>query len=132
VWAYLERLGYDRDLYSFRSRCFTLSIQSRSMLSNEDQVEVRVRDAVQTDLDTVTSEMIIEQFGSQTASGDGYKVFEFKQSGGISSFMAINEKESPIEVTLDLSQSDQCIYSTNQAINKRTLKSKQKRFFLHV
>ena len=77
--------------------------------------------------------MIIEQFGSQVASGDGYKVFEYKQKlGSISSFMVINEKESTQEVTLDLSQSEQCIYSTNQAINKRTLKSKQKRFYLHV
>jgi calpain-15 len=42
-------LGYDKDLFSIRSRCFILSFHSDSELS------VVVRDNVSTNLDTKTS-----------------------------------------------------------------------------
>jgi hypothetical protein len=45
MFQWLENLGYDRDLYSVRSRTFVLSVHS------EKDVEVNVRDAVQTDID---------------------------------------------------------------------------------
>ena len=45
MFQWLENLGYDRDLYSVRSRTFVLSIHS------EKDVEVNVKDAVQTDID---------------------------------------------------------------------------------
>jgi calpain-15 len=45
VWKWFEKLGYDRDLYSVRSRTFLLTIHSNVELS------VTVRDAIQTDLD---------------------------------------------------------------------------------
>jgi calpain-15 len=57
VWQWLENLGYDKDLYSIRSRCFVLTLHSSS------EVAVTVRDAVQTDLDTRTNLLIIEKYG---------------------------------------------------------------------
>lgn len=57
VWQWLENLGYDRELYSIRSRCFVLTLHSTS------EVAVTVRDAVQTDLDTRTNLLIIEKYG---------------------------------------------------------------------
>lgn len=54
----MEKLGYDRDLYSIRSRTIGVSFFSRS-LEGEDSIEVRIRDAVGTDLDNKTNEMIL-------------------------------------------------------------------------
>jgi len=59
IWAWLEKLGYDRDLYSVRSRIFTISFHSRCLEGGEAPIEVRVRDAVGTDLDNKSTEMIL-------------------------------------------------------------------------
>jgi calpain-15 len=40
VWQWLENLGYDRDIYSIRSRCFILTLHSSI------EVSATVRDAV--------------------------------------------------------------------------------------
>lgn len=45
IWSWLENLGYDRDLYSVRSRVFVLTLHCESELA------VTVRDSIQTDLD---------------------------------------------------------------------------------
>ena len=59
MFQWLENLGYDRDLYSVRSRTFVLSVHS------EKDVEVNVRDAVQTDIDQRTTLLVIEKFGQE-------------------------------------------------------------------
>jgi hypothetical protein len=63
IWTWLEKLGYDRDLYSLRSRQFCINIHSRILEVGGGSIEVRVRDAVATDIDNRTTEMILEQFG---------------------------------------------------------------------
>jgi hypothetical protein len=68
VWQWLENLGYDRELYSIRSRCFVLTLHSTS------EVAVTVRDAVQTDLDTRTNLLIIERYGQELENKKGYKL----------------------------------------------------------
>lgn len=69
VWQWLENLGYDRDLYSVRSRCFMLTCHSAH------EVSVTVRDAVQTDLDTRTNLLVIDKFGQELENKKGYKLF---------------------------------------------------------
>lgn len=59
VWDWLFKLGYDRQLYSVRSRLFTLTVQSRS-LEEDKPVELRIRDAINTDIDNKTNQMIID------------------------------------------------------------------------
>ena len=73
IWTWLEKLGYDHDIYSLRSRVFTMVFQSRS-LEGESAIEVRVRDAVGTDIDNRTNEMILEKYGQVEEQGEGYKV----------------------------------------------------------
>jgi len=53
MFTWLQNLGYDADLFSVRSRCFMLTLHS----SNE--LQVTVRDAVQTDLDMRTNLLVI-------------------------------------------------------------------------
>lgn len=40
VWKWFEKLGYDRDLYSIRSRTFLVTVHSTTELS------ITVRDAI--------------------------------------------------------------------------------------
>jgi hypothetical protein len=63
IWKWLELLGYDRDLYSVRSRIVTLNFHSRILEVGGGSVEVRCRDAIGTDIDNRVNEMIMEQFG---------------------------------------------------------------------
>jgi len=62
-------LGYDRDLYSVRSRCFILTIHS------ENEVNVTVRDAIQTDLDTRANILLIQKFGVNMEVKKGIRAF---------------------------------------------------------
>ena len=73
IWVWLEKLGYDRDLYIFRSKLYTISIHSRN-LEGEGALEVKIRDAIGTDIDSKVAEMILEQYGEEESSGEGYKV----------------------------------------------------------
>lgn len=45
VWKWFEKLGYDRNLYTVRSRAFIFTLHSST------EVAVTVRDAINTDLD---------------------------------------------------------------------------------
>ena len=40
MWQWLENLGYDKDLYSVRSRCFILTFHS------QQEISVKVKDAI--------------------------------------------------------------------------------------
>jgi len=57
MFKWLDKLGYDQDLYSIKSRCFMLTFHSTVDLS------VSVRDAIQTDLDTRTNLLVVDRFG---------------------------------------------------------------------
>ena len=74
IWTWLEKLGYDRDLYSLRSRLFSINFHSRILEVGGGSVEVRVRDAVSTDIDNRTNELILEKQGSKEDQGEGYEV----------------------------------------------------------
>ena len=69
IWQWLENLGYDRDLFSIRSRCFILTCHSAI------EVSVTVRDAVQTDLDARTNLLVIDKFGQELENKKGYKLY---------------------------------------------------------
>jgi hypothetical protein len=76
VWGYLEKLGYDRDLYSVRSRRFNITFHSKSIEGTE-AVKVQVRDAIGTDIDKSVSQMILREFGKDVKRGDGYRIVEY-------------------------------------------------------
>src|SRR5438132_816847 len=54
VFGWLSKLGYDQDLYSIRSRLFTVTFHSKT-IEGEGQMEVKIRDAIGTDIDNVTN-----------------------------------------------------------------------------
>ena len=64
----MENLGYDHLLFPLRSRLFTLTFHSTS------ELDVVVRDAVQSHLDSRTNHLVLEKFGQELESKDGYKI----------------------------------------------------------
>ena len=77
VFSWLEKLGYDRDLFSVRSRLFNLTFHSR-VLDQSGQMEVMIRDAVGTDIDNVTSKLILQQHGKDIERGEGYRIVQYE------------------------------------------------------
>jgi len=75
VFAHLAKLGYDKDLYSLRSRRFNITFHSKS-LEGSKALEVRVRDAIGTDIDRSVSQMILKEFGKDLKKGDSYRIVE--------------------------------------------------------
>lgn len=68
IFDWFENLGYDSDLYPIRSRCFVLSLHSSS------EVDLQVRDAIQTDLDARTNLLIAEKFGQFLEQKPAYDI----------------------------------------------------------
>ena len=132
IWTWLEKLGYDRDLYSLRSRIFTVTFHSRC-LDGEEPIEVRVRDAVGLDLDNKASEMILATYGQEEAAGEGYKVISLF-SGATNSFSygVKNESGAGLEVTLDLSASENLLTSSKSPLVKKNLKTAEMSFMMHA
>lgn len=75
AWELLEKLGYDRDLYSSKSRRFNITFHSQS-IEGTATVEVKVRDAIGTDIDNSISQMILKEYGKDAKRGDGYRIVE--------------------------------------------------------
>ena len=74
VRQWLQNLGYDEDLYSIRSRVFILTMHSEAELS------VTVRDAIQTDLDNKTNELILQKYGHELENKAEFKtIYTFSE-----------------------------------------------------
>ena len=58
VFEWLNKLGYDKDLYSVKSRHFNITFHSKT-LAGEGQMEVKIRDAINTDIDNVATKLIL-------------------------------------------------------------------------
>lgn len=58
IFAWLEKFGYDRDLYSIRSRLFGLTFHSKT-LENNGPIEVKIRDAIGTDIDNQVNKQVL-------------------------------------------------------------------------
>jgi hypothetical protein len=132
IWGWLEKLGYDRDLYSVRSRVFTLTVHSRC-LDGEAPVELRIRDAIGTDIDEKTNKMIIKQYGKKEAEGEHYELYSrFAKGVYAFSYMMTNKGTAPIEALLDLNSCENMSFSTLNGALKKTIKPSETEFMMHA
>jgi len=60
IFDWLDKLGYDRDLFSVRSRLFNITFHSRTSGGGEGQMEVKIRDAINTDIDNIATKLILQ------------------------------------------------------------------------
>jgi hypothetical protein len=66
---WLENLGYDREFYSLRSRCFMLTFHSNNPIS------VSVKDALNTDLNNKVNKILLKSFGEEKVYKSGNEIF---------------------------------------------------------
>lgn len=126
IWGWLDSLGYDRDLYSVRSRCFILTFHS------ETEISVTVRDAIQTDLDARTNVQFIEKHGKELESKQGVKCFYFfSPKTHCYTYGIYNEQTQAIEATLDCSNSTSMIFSSKTPTVKKRVEPGQMEFMMH-
>jgi calpain-15 len=120
VWKWFEKLGYDRDLYSIRSRTFMLTVHSSVELS------ITVRDAIQTDLDNrahIFSVSNIDEFTqieNLHVEHQGVRALScYNRIADAFTLVAVNDLTYPVEMTIDASESAGCIFSTkNGSVRK--------------
>lgn len=121
IFAWLDKLGYDKDLHSVRSRLFTITIHSKP-LEGTDKVEVKIRDAIGTDVDNTTNRLILEQYGKDIERGDGFRIIEKENDQAYSWSLGVsNESDHPIVIKLDMRESENMQYSTRGSHNKKLL-----------
>ena len=75
----MDKLGYDRDLYSVKSRLFNITFHSKSLAPAGEEakkMEVKIRDAVNTDVDNIVNRLILEQFGKDVEKAEGFRIVE--------------------------------------------------------
>ena len=128
MFQWLENLGYDRDLYSVRSRTFVLSVHS------EKDVEVNVRDAVQTDIDQRTTLLVIEKFGQEIKkSKSGYRLlYTFSDKIYGYSYAIQNTKPNKsLKIKLDCSKSESMLFSTPTPYMTKVIEPGQIEFYMH-
>jgi calpain-15 len=127
IWGWLDSLGYDRELYSVRSRCFILTFHS------ETEISITVRDAIQTDLDARTNVQFIEKYGKELESKSGVKCFYyFSNKTHCYSYGIYNELPQAIEATLDCSGSSSMLFSSKYPVVKKRVEPGQMEFVMHA
>jgi hypothetical protein len=61
MWRTLEALGYDRDFFSIKSRCFIMTLHCDS------PIHISVRDATFSNIDKITTNLLLQKFGVQSS-----------------------------------------------------------------
>ena len=98
VLSWFEMLGYDKSLFSLRSRSFIFTVHS------DHEIQCTVRDSVQTDLDSKANAMIIDARGTdmETCQKENQGVIaRYYLSKGVHcySYGVTNLSNVPVEVT---------------------------------
>ncbi len=62
VRIWLENLGFDKNLYPLRSRCFML------ILHSDDHIKVETKNALNNDLNYKINNMILRLFGKEAVN----------------------------------------------------------------
>lgn len=127
VWSWLDALGYDRELYSVRSRCFIMTLHS------ERELAVTVRDAVQTDLDNRVNVLLIERDGVELDNKKGVRcLYHFSPKTHAYTYGVRNELPAPMEVVIDCSASDSMSYSSIAPIVRKRVEPGELEFMMHA
>lgn len=77
--------------------------------------------------------MILAEFGAEEASGDGFKIISMFSEGSYSLTYGVkNLKDTPLEVSLDLSQSENLSFSSKGPVVRKVVPSGGMAFMMHA
>jgi hypothetical protein len=85
-------------------------------------MEVMIRDSIGTDLDNVANKLILKDHGTDIEKSEGYRIVCLESPDVYSStYGIINDSDHPIIAKLDLSESENLLYSTKGATAKKRI-----------
>ena len=92
-------------------------------LHSDNFVQLDVRDATQTDLDTRVNLLIIDKFGQELKNSKrGYRLlYSFSDKISGYSYAIQNTKNRQLKVRLDCSKSENLLFSTASSIIDKTI-----------
>jgi len=128
MFGFLERHGYDRDLYSVKSRVFMLTVHS------ERQVELEVRDNLHSNLTNIGLVEYIKAHGDikyQSEVGIFYALREQDYEETIGTYMVVNKLQRKIKATVDVTGCQNTVISTLTDVNVMTLEPGSAGVLLH-
>lgn len=127
MFEWLNRLGYDEQLFPTKCRCFMLSVHSDQALS------LKAHDAISTDVDARANLLIAEKFGQFLEQKPAYDIlFTFSEQILGYSYFVINKLAVPIELTLDFSRSLNMSQSSSQAKITKRIEAQCTEFMMHT
>ena len=127
MWEWLQALGYDKDLYSIKSRVFILSVHSTVKL------KLTVKDAVQSNLDKITTLQLLEKYGKKKNDQIDVELFSLVEPDAAAfTYGVFNRLEDKsITPTLDCSKAKGVLISTMTDIITVTLPPKSGEILAH-
>lgn len=120
IFGWLENLGYDQQLYSVRSRLFNLTVHSKAIKGSE-KIEVKIREAIGTDIDDATTRLILKENGEDWEKGDGYRIVRHRSDNASYSIGFVNETNNVMMVDFDMTESQNVKFSNSGVVQKRTV-----------
>ena len=120
IWEWLLALGYDKDLYSIKSRIFILAVHSTAKL------KLTVKDAVQSNLDKLTTLQLLEKYGKKKNDQIDVELFSLVEPDASAFTYGVFNRleEKNIKPTLDCSKAKGVLISTMTDIINVTLPPK--------
>ncbi|CAD8179009.1 unnamed protein product [Paramecium pentaurelia] len=132
IYRWLEKLGYDKNLNSIKSRCFIFTAHSSI------EISVTVRDAINTDLNNrvhvfaTTFPDQYHQIENIKTEREGIRVIQcYNRYSDTFCIIAINDQTYPIECFIDLTLSKGLILSTKTSKVLKRLDSGQMETMIH-
>lgn len=136
-----DKLGYTKDLFSKRSRVFTLTIHS------EELIKLSVENGLKENIDFVANKLLIRKFGENIdekkneKNKDEEKIekkndvdvyFYFNENIHSYSYGVYNRLDRAIEAKLDLSESKNLLFNLDQAIVTKIVEPRSMEFMIHA
>lgn len=124
LWMFLERLGYDRELYSNSARSFVLCLYC------DKQVQVEVRENLHSNLITIGFAALALQLGETKHEADLGSFLSLREDS-IGTYLIQNKTLRPLQLTVDVSGSQNVLISTLLDLNRMKVEGGETGVVLH-
>ena len=127
IWDWLLALGYDKDLYSVKSRMIILNVHSTT------KIKLTVRDAVQSNLDKIATLNLLKKYGKKKNEQLDVELFSLVEpySAAFTYGVFNTLEDKSIKPTLDCSKARGVLISTMTDIITVTLPPKSGEILAH-
>jgi len=126
VWAWFEKLGFDRDLFNGRQRSFIFTMHS------DHEVNMTIKDASVTNYDYQANVLLLKRDGIVEIN-KGIRVFYLPhKDANAFSYGVQNDQLNPVLVTLECSDSKGMLFSSKTSRVQKRIEAGGYEFIMHA